>query len=196
MSGLVFLDTETTTLALKPSVIWEVAAKVWLPSGEFEEYHRFVQHDRDLLDLPPAFLADYEERYDRVNAIDPVLFAEEIEDLFNRARSSTGEKPHLVGMVPDFDAYRIRAALERARLLLPGQDAPWHHHLVDVEALTVGYLAANQRYSGDPVRVPHPPWRSDDVSHAAGVDPADYERHTAMGDVLWAEALYRKVMFG
>lgn len=42
--------------------------------------------------------------------------------------------------------------------------------------------------------VPGPPWRSEDVSRALGINPDDYARHTALGDVRWAMAIYDAVI--
>lgn len=39
-----------------------------------------------------------------------------------------------------------------------------------------------------------PPWDSNDLSRAVGVDPDLFKRHTAMGDALWAAAIYERVM--
>lgn len=104
---------------------------------------------------------------------------------------------HLVGMMPSFDA-------EVCERLLRGNDlAPsWHHHLIDVEALAVGYLAG--RYScgtgeGDrEERVPPSlPWGSDDLSRACNVEPpSEDDRHTAMGDARWALRLYFAILGG
>jgi hypothetical protein len=64
---------------------------------------------------------------------------------------------------------------------------PWHYHLIDVENLVAGYLAARGEL------IP-PPWKSDQLSAAVGVDPNDFGRHTAMGDVLWTRAQWDAVM--
>jgi hypothetical protein len=40
-----------------------------------------------------------------------------------------------------------------------------------------------------------PPWRSEELSRAVGVDPPEAaERHTALGDARWAMRLYDVVM--
>ena len=39
------------------------------------------------------------------------------------------------------------------------------------------------------------PWRSDDLSAALGVEAVSpEERHTAMGDALWAKRIYDRVV--
>jgi hypothetical protein len=100
---------------------------------------------------------------------------------------------HLVGAVPNFDA-EVFADMLRRHQLTPA----WHYHLIDVEALAVGYLAGLVAHTreeiGQPVSM-HPatalPWRSDDLSRACGVEPpGDDERHTALGDARWAMRWY------
>ena len=97
---------------------------------------------------------------------------------------------HLVSAVPNFDA-EVLAALLRDNGLTP----TWHYHLIDVEALAVGWVCAWDRGDGGPgIR---PPWRSDDLSSALGVPlPAPDKRHTALGDAEWALAMYDHITGG
>lgn len=131
---------------------------------------------------------------------------------------------HLVGCVPDFDARTLDPMLRRHGLI-----PAWHYHLVDVEAMAVGWLSA---HAAQPVRwitgadpekaspadfrpgrlttmtgavevttltpdVLSPPWRSDDLSRACGVEPpSDEDRHTAMGDARWAMRWYDAIVGG
>lgn len=89
---------------------------------------------------------------------------------------------HLVGAVPNFDA-EVLAGLLRAWFLAPA----WHYHLIDVEAMAVGYLAG----ADDGTGALRPPWKSDALSQAVGVEPpSEEEWHTAMGDARWAQRLY------
>jgi len=92
----------------------------------------------------------------------------------------------------------------------------WHHHLIDVEALTVGYLNGrrarqNEIVDGYPlendgehvpglVRWDRPgpwdvplPWKSDDLSAMLHVEVSDEDRHTALGDARFARAIYDAV---
>jgi hypothetical protein len=41
-----------------------------------------------------------------------------------------------------------------------------------------------------------PPWDSEVLSRAVGVDPNAYERHTALGDARWARDIYDAVTGG
>lgn len=117
----------------------------------------------------------------------PMLAATEI------ARWTHGA--HIVGAVPNFDT-EVLATLLRDHGLTPA----WHYHLIDVENLAVGYLMRHaaewEGPDSDKVRATAtPPWKSDDLGLALGVEPpTDAERHTAMGDARWAMRIYDLVM--
>lgn len=103
---------------------------------------------------------------------------------------------HIVGAIPSFDTITMEPLLWEAGLM-----PAWHHHIVDVEALAVGYLrgrAASVPQAGatDPRdRTLAPPWKSDDLHHMLGLEPlADEDRHTALGDARWARSFYDKIM--
>jgi len=90
---------------------------------------------------------------------------------------------HLVGAVPNFDS-EVFDRLLRDHGLAPS----WHYHLIDVEALAVGYAAAK----GISIA---PPWSSDELMDAIGVEkPSEEERHTALGDARWSMRTYDAVM--
>lgn len=84
---------------------------------------------------------------------------------------------HLVGAVPSFDAAFLDVFLRRW-----GAAPAWHYHLVDVEALAAGKLGIE------------PPWDSEELSRAVGIDPDEIDRHTALGDARWAKAIYEAVL--
>lgn len=90
---------------------------------------------------------------------------------------------HWVGAVPNFDT-EVLARLLRSAGLIPG----WHYHLIDVENLVVGYLAAT---TGKRLT---PPWSSTELSEALGIVTPEEEKHTALGDVRWAMRLYDAVL--
>jgi hypothetical protein len=73
----------------------------------------------------------------------------------------------------------------------------WHYHLIDVEALAAGWLAAGIDPDDPPAPTQdscQPPWNSNELSLAVGVDPEQYDRHTALGDARWARDIYDAVM--
>lgn len=94
---------------------------------------------------------------------------------------------HIIGAVPNFDT-EVLAAMLREHGLTPA----WHYHLIDIEALMVGWLWADAE-SYDPAL----PWKSDELSRAVGVEPpTEEERHTAMGDARWAMRVYDAIFGG
>lgn len=184
---LVFLDTETTGLTLEDE-IWEIAAIRREPDGIERELHLFVDHYHGACaKLPAKFLADHQARY-------PAVCAEHSKSVHPPAGvvSETGAAAivrdftagaHIVGAVPNFDTERI-ALLMRRSFTKPA----WHYHLIDVENLAVGWLAAKG------IEFPLP-WRSDDLAALCGVEPiAEADRHTAMGDARWVRAWYDAIM--
>lgn len=178
MTDIVFADTET--LGLDPHApVWEFAAiRRDGDTGDEVSHHFFVWHDPDnrhLRTLPEEFAADYRARYTPDEALSPYEAAHRIAQVFERTPGKPA--PSLVGAVPSFDAER----LARQYLEPLGIDRPWHYHLLDIENLVTGYLAAKGMLMS-------PPWKSDKLSAAIGVDPTEFDRHTAMGDVLWVRA--------
>lgn len=183
MSDLVFMDTETLGLHLD-SPIWEFAAirrsvNTGAPGCIVEtELHMFIHHDLNpwFDELPAEFQADYTKRFDGETALEQNEAAYRIHEFL-------ADRPHIVGAVPNFDTERISHQLLHPNWL----SDPWHYHLIDVENVAVGYLASRGELLA-------PPWKSDQLSAAIGVDPERFDRHTAMGDVLWIQAQWDAVM--
>jgi DNA polymerase III epsilon subunit-like protein len=177
MTDVVFLDTETTGLS-PDDQIWEFAAIRRFDSGIESELHLFIAHDETRAQfLPTSFFKDYKARFPASSWEDywaSPIAAARIQDFTLDA--------HIVGAVPNFDTERLAKLLRTHKL-----EPKWHYHLLDVENLVVGYLAGRGELKA-------PPWRSDDLSRAIGVDPAQFERHTAMGDAKWVRAQYDVVM--
>ncbi|GIG21763.1 hypothetical protein Cch01nite_24870 [Cellulomonas chitinilytica] len=173
---LVFVDCETT--GLDPDAQpWEVYALRRDPDGTDRELHLFVRHDPErAARLPARFREDYAARYTPADAVPRPDAAGLLARFLHTGPDAPA--PHLVGVNPAYDA----AVLGRL-LLAHSHPLPWSHHLVDVLALAAGFLAGR----GHPAP---PPWRSDDLSAAVGVDVPTETRHTARGDALWALALY------
>jgi hypothetical protein len=186
VTALVFMDTETTGLSLDDD-IWEFAAIRRESDGRESEHHFYLTHDVSRCEaLPEPFRKDHQSRYDHTLALTPPTAARRIATLFE-------DRPHVVGAVPNFDTERLGFLLRRN-----GFEPGWHYHLCDVENLAVGFLAGVCRLGGAAVDgssswltgPPKPPWDSDSLSRACGVEPPTTERHTAMGDARWAMALY------
>lgn len=202
-SPLVFIDTETTGLSLADD-IWEFAAIRRETDGTETEDHIFIAHDRaKCARLPESFRDDHYDRYRDHRAVTRREACHVFAELF---RAEDGVRPHVVGAVPNFDTERIALMVRKEYPLW--QPLGWHHHLIDVENLAVGYLAGLRRFDGHECKrgvktfsvetaftdALTPPWKSDDLAAALGVTIAESERHTAMGDARWAMRIYDAVM--
>ena len=182
MTDLVFLDTETTGLG-PDDEIWEFAAIRRTPEGAETSVHIQIEHDRTkAAELPEKFHRDYSARYNPDTALPAGGAAREIRRFLlpsGSREAGTLRKAHLVGANPAFDAGMLTRLLEAY-----DHFSPWHYHLIDLEAVTLGYLIGR----GEHVDLP---WRSDDLAARVGAPTTDadgfslYDRHTAMGDVLW-----------
>lgn len=199
MTRIVFLDTETTGLTLHDE-IWEFAAIAREPDGTETTHHMFLQHNTQRCNLlPPEFLADHQARFPiGADAWHPDVKTRE--EAAHEIAGILSGRPHIVGAVPNFDTERIAILLRRF-----GLETDWHHHLIDVEALAVGWAHGVFRAHADmlatqgkphhavdrgPTLVTGLPWDSDALSRSLGVDPEQFDRHTALGDVLWVRAQY------
>lgn len=178
---LAICDVETTGLDAEVHEIWEVALitvdelgvledarGAHRPVVEVSEHHWFLPVDLGRADAKSLEITRYHERTLGARLSRSGHFA--------RGFAALTRGRHLVGAVPSFDEERLRKLLRRN-----GACPEWHYHLVDVEALVAGKLGIR------------PPWVSDELSRAIGVDPEQFVRHSAMGDARWARALYEAV---
>jgi hypothetical protein len=190
---LVFMDTETTGLALTDD-IWEFAAIRRDPDGTETTAHIFIEHDRDKCrNLPSSFRDDHYARFRDHQAYTRRYACQVITDVFRNGR------PHVVGAVPNFDTERIAQFVAKQWPHWP--PLGWHYHLIDVETLAVGYLHAQAReFPGGKAAdfvAKGLPWDSDDLTAALGLDPVpENERHTALGDARWVMRIYDAVTGG
>jgi DNA polymerase III epsilon subunit-like protein len=163
------MDTEATGLAPDDEV-WEFAGHRHEPDGTIHELHLFIDHDHSKAEkLPHEFRKDWTERFPKNGDATPT-------DEAARQIQAFTEGAHILGAVPNFDTEKL-AKMIRDYGLKPR----WHYHLLDIENLIVGYFLGR----GELI---DPPYKSDDLSLRIGVDPTHFNRHTAMGDVLWCEA--------
>lgn len=182
MTDFVFLDTET--LSLDPAApIWEFAAVRRFDDGGADDSVEFcVHHDPRLADLwlptlPESFQAYYRERYSPSDALDQQSAAAMIHFVTRGAV--------VIGCNPVFDEPRLAELLRRN-----GIEPEWHYHPLDIASIALGYICGR---NGSP---PAQPWKSDALAAAAGVNSADYRRHTAMGDVRWTLAQWDAITGG
>jgi hypothetical protein len=193
VSRIVFIDTETTSLRPDRRA-WEIGLIARDPGVADVEYRWFV--DRAALDLANAdpFALKIGGFYERHPD-----FAEtgtggsyswsggSMEQSVLSAVEALTRGAHLVGAVPNFDA-EVLGTRMRAHGIAPS----WHYHLIDVEALAVGFISGVT--SLDMTRLP---WESDWLTSQLGLEPVpDDERHTALGDARWARAIYDRVTGG
>lgn len=175
-ADIVFMDTET--LGLDPEApIWEFAAiRRDGTTGAEELFHCFIDHDAepwfDSLEKP--FQMDYLHRYVAEQAISRADAAAMI--------FAATDGAHMVACNPVFDDPRVAALLRRC-----GIEPAWHYHPDDISSVAKGYLAARGE-------LPSPPWKSEGLSRAIGINPQNYERHTAMGDSYWVRDQYDRIM--
>lgn len=208
-----FIDTQTTGLDPDRHEIWEVG--LILPDGRELEWRLPVDlsradpialnigryHERAAMDVPSnqgtierTLLG---ERTDGEVFIIPRLFMPKWATIFVDLTRGL----HLAGAVVSFDTDRLW------RLLRANGECPmWHYHIIDVEALAAASIItafATCQEVGNPeadgptqeqAMLAFPPWKSSDLSRAVGVDPDDFNHHTALGDARWAAAIYRAVM--
>lgn len=194
MTQLAFIDTETTGLDPHRHRIWEAAViladhepKQLQITDRRQWFVRMPAQVMQYADATALRMTRFHARTNGVEWTEPEPFTRDL------AFHTAGR--HLVGAVPSFDERRLDDLL-RAH----GQAPAWHYHLIDVEALAAGALAGIRMMDLDPDGgstgprpTGAPPWRSDDLAAAFGVEtPADV-RHTAMGDTLMALRVYAAV---
>lgn len=204
---LAFVDLETTGLDPDRHEIWEIGLILRLDGADME-YAWQLPVDLSRADPMGLRVGRFYERRRKIGGMAPVASLHRVKYPTDEQFAKAGPLPvsdtaetianlldgcHLVGAVPSFDAAFLGPWLRSH-----GQAATWHYHLVDVEALAAGWLAAGHDLAfGPPVRDKcQPPWNSNELSAAVGVDPEQFDRHTALGDARWARAIYDAVMGG
>ena len=172
---ILILDVET--LGLGDAPVWEVAS-VFLTSGDgrIAAGHWLVDHDPDDMDpeLPQSFRDDYAARYNVVKSFPQKKVIEEL--------STIPKETMVMGSNPYFDMERLEKMAVDNGLPKP----PWHYHPIDLPTMVHGYLLGK---GVDPA----PPWKSDFLSRIIGVDPASFDRHTALGDCMWCLSMWRVI---
>lgn len=196
-TDIVILDTET--LGLDPDApIWEFAAIRRFAGGGEDRTEFQIQHNpgKWLDDLPEQFRADYSARY---NAQDAATTSDAAIMMNILTRDAV-----VVGCNPSFDLERIAKLLRHC-----GMQPAWHYRPVCVTVMAAGWLhgvaareidaATEWGETPDPALVNRKlpvPWSSDELSRAIGIDPDNYQRHTAMGDCLWVRAQWDTILGG
>lgn len=178
MTDIVFLDTET--LGVHPDApIWEFAAIRRFENGNTDRTEFFIRHEPEpwatqLKAEAPSFYEDYQARYRPSDALDEQSAAVMIHMVTRGAQ--------MVACNPVFDDPRLAQLMRRNNI-----EPAWHYHPDDISSMAKGYLRARGE-------LPAPPYKSNALSLALGVDPDAYARHTAMGDVAWVMAQHDLIM--
>lgn len=207
---IAFVDIETTGLDPDVHEIWEVG----LIDPDGAEHRWFLPVDLGRADPIALDIGGYHRRHPEgynhdfatpsdfvgdpwvLHAVtDPWDFAAAFCEL---TRPRNGERVHLAGAVVSFDEERLRKLL-RANGACP----EWHYHLVDVEAVAAGWIAAQgwpiekaatgRRGELVELNSGRPGWDSKALSSAVGVDLEQFREHEALEDARWAKAIYEAV---
>lgn len=200
MSALAFVDTETTGLDPDRNEVWEVALILRDPEqGEDQEYLWQLPVDLSRADSIALTIGQfYERRWNEAGGLhfgmkgrvwdgepeEKFVVKEPYQWAMNFARLTSGA--HLVGAVPDFDSRFLTKTL-RQWGACPG----WHYHLIDVEALLIGWSRGKADWT-EPDDLETPPWNSRELYAAHGFEWEG--EHTALGDARLARAVYDRVM--
>ena len=176
-SQLIFLDLETTGLDPRRHVIWEAA---WI-NNHGEHAFAIDLTTEELRDASPIALevGRYRERVTGKQGKGAICFPRE--NVARKLADATAGK-HIVGANPAFDAAFLTELFRKYDL-----KPQWHYHLIDIEAVMLGVLAAK----GSQLPVP---WNSVELGQLVGVaPPKDNQRHTALGDTRWVKSIWEKV---
>lgn len=183
MSGVAFVDTETIGLDPERHPIWEIA--VIVDGVEHCWQQRLTAREWTLADPCASKLTRFYERYNPNEALIVQDSLTKLSDLIMGR--------HWVGAIPSFDEERVRRAWNLHMGPSP-ERWPWHYHLIDVEAMAVGYLSAKV-FGWHGRRALNLPWNSEALSTELGIEPPQGDdRHTALADARWAKAIYERIV--
>lgn len=196
MTAIIALDTETTGLDPDTEDVFEVAM---IDLDTDREQVVCLMPRPEVVEAMHPKAAEVNRYHERRAAgelrfVAPDVGMETIREMLDGA--------HIIGAVPDFDTRFLTALFGRRFAALV--DTPrWHYHLIDIEAMAVGWLHGRSHEASEQFKARTPlltatrpdidlPWRSDDLSRACGIEPpSDAERHTALGDARWVARWYR-----
>lgn len=196
---IVFLDLETTGLDPDRHEPWEIGL---IARGHYANDREFlwrVMPDLTKADPNSLRIGRYYER--TAGHLAPTLTAANLASPDAKPKWSLPravapilagllDGAHIVACNPSFDAAFLKRFLPEH-----GHAFTAHYHLIDVEALAVGYLNGDHDHVLNVGR-PALPWDSDEISRAVGVDPEAFERHTALGDARWVRAQWDAITGG
>lgn len=171
-----FIDTECTGLDLDAE-IWEFAAIRLRSDGSRHELHIFIAHDpAKAAALPEPFRADYTTRCPQ--NIDELVSPETAAAMIS---GFVGINSVVVGAKPAYDSQRLATLFSRYCRRAPS----WLNTMIDVCALAAGRLWANNQQVDFPLH-------SERLARQLGIFASDFDRHTAMGDATFVEAIFAR----
>lgn len=174
MAKLLFLDTETTGLNPDLHDVWEIAAI----TDTGDEHAWMVRPDLTHADAKALHINRFYERA-RFSSFGP----DEGHIAGQLARLLNGVV--VVGSNPAFDQAFLTRWLRKR-----GQVWAAHYRAIDVATLGHGYLVGCEPgYSPEE----HTPANTHKVAKAFGINPDDYDRHTALGDARMVRDLYNAI---
>jgi DNA polymerase III epsilon subunit-like protein len=188
---VIVLDLETTGLDSELHEVWEAAVIELLPAGRIEHVWRIEpvrQMDEEALKVNQY---RYRTRLMRSDDRNPLGLHGLPYWSGARAVSSALvgllDDVTIVGATPQFDQGFLTPMLARYGF----RSTPWHHRARDIGSMAHGYLAAMIRAGRMPLASLPPVDSSTDVyAVALGLDPADYQRHSALGDCRLIADMY------
>lgn len=181
---IVFTDCETTGLDIFNHEVWEMAFILW--DGENWEETVFKVWPSNLTAADPMALSingfytrpelrSGESDWDAVgNVVDWMAY------------NLAGK--HLIGACPWFDDRFYQ------KFMLTYNHVPtWHYHLIDVEALAIGFLAGRLfEKDGETLELPLP-WKSNWIAEQLGMYRVPGGRHTALGDAREVKQVFELI---
>jgi len=181
-SQVAFIDTETTGLHPEFHSIWDIAIII-----DEEEYRWQNWVDSLHVDEWVKENTRFGTEYDPETALAPFETARKLEELL--------QGRHLVGACPWFDSERLHALWRHygdGRNQIENHNHPWHYHLMDVECLSLGFLAgANDKNKG--FHELDLPIKSDSLFKAMDIASAGKDKHTAIGDARKAKEVFEHI---
>lgn len=197
MTKLVACDTETTSLRWDRR-IWEVGLIVRPDhrSREGETEHRWFVDRQDLdlgnADLFSLNIGRYFDRHPQEADGDVRYVLREAVML--RAVERLCRGAHILGNIVNFDTEALAARGRANNVLWSG-----HYHLIECEALAVGYLLGRSRLLEAEqadlaiADLSALPWDSEMLSRWLDVKVPE-DRHAALADARWGLDMYDRVM--
>jgi hypothetical protein len=196
---IVHIDTEAIRIvpATGGITVWEIGMIV-----DGDEYLWQVRPDMHLADHTALKVGRFETRFVSFLRYHPSGTALCVEhpdadeegglisgQLFAKMIAELTAGADLWGSNPAFDIGHLDTLLG-----IYGIAPSWHYHPNDIPSMAAGWCAAKRIVpvsAKDDGRI-----RSDDWSRAIGINPDDYDRHTALGDCRWTLAQHNAMLGG